>query len=140
MALADQLEEIGKRLGARESGLLEQLGRVQKRAGELHERVREGIEGFHRGSREAGAPHLAVELSDPRIDDKHLHSVQFDLVRGRHRVIVTVKIAGEVTIVGPFKTGKPEGPCKSIPLDDEEAIDEALSLVLSDFLEAAFAP
>ena len=66
--------------------------------------------------------------------------MQFDLARGRHRVIVTVKIVGEVTIVGPFKAGKPEGPCKSIALADDEAIDTALSLVLSDFLEAAFAP
>ena len=55
-------------------------------------------------------------------------------------MIVTVKSKGEVTLVGPFKAGKQEGPCRSIALDDDPAIDESLSLVLGEFLELAFAP
>ncbi len=140
MALADQLEEIGRRLGARESAQAEQLEHARKRAGELHMRVRDGLEGFYRGCRDAGATHLEVDLSQPRIDDKHLHSVQFDLARGRHRMIVTVKSKGEVTLVGPFDAGKPEGPCKSFALEDDPAIDEALGVVLGEFLELAFVP
>ena len=140
MALIDELEEIGRRLGARETAQGEQRERVQKRATELFERVQRGLDGFHRGMSDAGASHLAVDLSKPRIDDKHLHSMQFDLARGRHRLIVTVKSKGEVTLVGPFKAGKQEGPCKSIPLDDDQAIDAGLSLVLSEFLEQAFSP
>jgi hypothetical protein len=140
MILAEQLEQTGKRLGERETAEAEKLAHIRLRAAELHERVRLGLEGFYRGSREAGAAHFAVELSPPRIDDKHLHSVQFDLSRGRHRLIVTLKSKGEVTLVGPFKHGKQEGPCNSIALDDDAAIDAGLSEVLDKFLEAAFAP
>ncbi|MBW2291881.1 MAG: hypothetical protein JRG89_10620 [Deltaproteobacteria bacterium] len=140
MALAEQLEQMGKQLAERETTHAAKLAQIHQRAVELHERVRVGLEGFHRGSREAGAPHLAVELSAPRIDDKHLHSVQFDLARGRHRVIVTLKSKGEVTLVGPFKAGKQEGPCNSIALDDDPAIDAGLAEVLAEFLEVAFAP
>jgi hypothetical protein len=140
VALADQLEEIGKRLAARETAHASQLEQAHRRAAEIHERVRVGLEGFHRGSREAGAPHLVVDLSPPRIDDKHLHCVQFDLARGRHRVIAIVKSKGELVLVGPFKTGKQEGPCETIALDDDEAIDAGLGQVLAEFLEVAFAP
>lgn len=140
MSLDEELEEIGRRFGAREVAQRALLEHIRARSGALHARVKSGLEGFHRGGREAGAVHLEVELSEPRIDDKHLHSVQFDLARGRHRLIVTAKAKGEVTLVGPFKTGKQEGPCKSIALDDDRAIDEALSHALCEFLEAAFAP
>ena len=140
MALADQLEQMGKRLAERETAHAAKLEQVRQRAVELHERVRVGLEGFHRGSREAGAPHLSVELSPPRIDDKHIHSFQFDLARGRHRVLVTVKSKGKVTLVGPFRTGKQEGPCNSFALDDDAAIDAGLAEVLAEFLEVAFEP
>lgn len=140
MALAEQLEQMGKRLAERETAQAEKLAHAHARAAEIHERVRVGLEGFHRGSQQAGAAHLRVELSPPRTDDKHLHSVQFDLARGRHRLIVTVKSKGEVTLVGPFKTGKQEGPCNSIALDDDPAIDAGLAEVLAEFLEVAFAP
>jgi hypothetical protein len=140
VALSEQLEQLGKRLAERESSHASELEHMKQRAIELHERVRAGLEGFHRGSRDAGAAHLSVELSAPRIDDKHLHSVQFDLARGRHRLIVTVKSKGEVTLVGPFKAGKQEGPCNSIALDDDPAIDAGLASALAKFLEAGFAP
>ncbi len=140
MALAEQLEQMGKRLAERETPHASKLAQTHQRAVELHERVRVGLEAFHRGSREAGAPHLLVELSSPRIDDKHLHSVQFDIARGCHRVIVTVKSKGEVTLVGPFKSGQQEGPCNSIALDDDPAIDAGLAEVLAEFLEVAFVP
>ncbi len=138
MALAAQLEKLGKSLGEREGVHAQRLEHVRERASELYERVRLGLEGFHRGSREAGAPHLVVELSAPRIDDKRIRSVQFDLSRGCHRMIVTAKSKGEVTLVGPFKVGKQEGPCKRIPLDDDAAIDAALGEVLAEFLDTAF--
>lgn len=140
MALADELSEIGRRLASREAEEAAKLQHVRTRAGEIHARVKVGIDAFQKAAGEAGAAHLEVELSDPRIDDKHLHSVQFDVVRGRHRVIVTVKSKGAVTLVGPFKDGKEEGPCKRHDIDDDAGIDAGLSKVLADFLEAGFAP
>ena len=140
MALSDELSEIGKRLAARENEEAAKLEHVRTRAAELHARVKAGLQAFELAAKEAGAPHLAVELSDPRIDDKHLHAVQFDVARGRHRVIVTVKSKGAVTLVGPFKDGKEEGPCKQHEIDDDPGIDAGLSKVLAEFLERAFTP
>ncbi|MFT5443416.1 MAG: hypothetical protein ACI8W3_002465 [Myxococcota bacterium] len=140
MALVDELKAIGKRLGEREAKQASRREELYVHAHALHARVREGLEGFSSAGKEAGADHLVVELSTPRIDEKHLHAVQFDVARGRHCLIVTVKPKGEVTLVGPFKTGKPEGPCRSLALDDEAGVEAGLSEVLAEFLEAAFAP
>lgn len=140
MALADELKAIGKRLGEREADQAARRAELDVHANALYERVREGLEGFSSAGKKAGADNLVVDLSRPRTDEKHLHAVQFDLVRGRHCVIVTVKPKGEVTFVGPFKTSKPEGPCRSIALDDEAGIEAGLSEVLAEFLEVAFAP
>ena len=140
MSLADQLETLGRALGERELAHAAAIEHATQRSKEIHAKVQAGLDGFHSGCREGGAPQLLVDLSTSRTDDKHLHSVQFDLSRGRFRMIVTVKSKGEVTLVGPFKAGKQEGPCRSIPLDDDVAIDLGLSEVLAGFLADAFAP
>ena len=83
---------------------------------------------------------LRVELSKPRVDDKHLRSVQFDLRRGRHQALVTVKSRGDVTLVGPFRRGKNEGPCRSIAVGDEAELQVALGEFLGRVVEEASAP
>ncbi len=138
MALNERLKAIGEALRDREMGNAEALSVAWKRIEEIHGRVKDGLAGFESGAGDVG--HLAVSLSEPRVDDKHLHAVQFDVSRGRHRVIVTAKTKGVVTLVGPFRDGDTEGPCKRIDLDDDAAIDAGLEAVLADFLEAAFAP
>ncbi len=138
MGLSERLEGIGAELREREDGERDKFERTWERAREIHARVEAGLAGFARGA--GDVEHLAVELSTPRNDDKHLHAVQFDASRGRHRVIATVKAKGVVTLVGPFKDGDTEGPCKRIDLDDDAAIDAGLEAVLVDFLEVAFAP
>jgi hypothetical protein len=140
MTLAERLEAQGKQLGEREAANAAAIAHATERSQQIHARVRAGLDGFHAGCKAGGAPRLVVDLSPPRVDDKHLHAVQFDLSRGRYRMIVTVKSKGEVTLVGPFKAGKQEGPCRSIPLADDAAIDEGLGEVLSDFLAEAFKP
>ncbi|MEN8182314.1 MAG: hypothetical protein ABFS46_07245, partial [Myxococcota bacterium] len=62
------------------------------------------------------------------------------LRRGRHQAIVTVKSRGEVTLVGPFRSGKTEGPCRSFPYDAEEELHKALGDFLERFLEEAATP
>lgn len=89
---------------------------------------------------EASVPHLQVEVTAPRIDDKHLHAIEFDLERGRHRGVITVKTKREVTLVGPFRAGKPEGPCRSFPFEADEDLEDALGEFLTRFLEEASAP
>ncbi len=98
------------------------------------------IQRFHEAAGRAGAPHLRVEVSDLRVDDKHVRAVEFDLSRGRYRAIVTLKSRGEVTLVGPFCAGKTEGPCRTFPFSAESELNQALAEFLEQFLEEAATP
>jgi hypothetical protein len=138
MSLEGRLEELGRKLAERESKHAEALAQAREFAVRLHATVESALGRFHAAAAEAS--HLRVSLSAPRIDDKHLHAVEFELARGRHRAIVTVKSQGEVTFVGPFRSGKTEGPCRSFPLDAADDIQVALADFLVEFLEAAAAP
>jgi len=138
--LADRLARVGREIGGRESAHASGLAQADQVARTLHASVATALDSFHSAASETGAPHLRVELAAPRPDDKHLRSVQFELSRGRHRAIVTVKSKGEVTLVGPFRTGKPEGPCKSFPVAADTEIESALGGFLEEFLEEAATP
>lgn len=139
-ALRARLAEAGRRLAAREAEAAEGLAAARHVAERVHGLVSEGLAGYHEAVRAAGAEQLAVSLSQPRADDKHLRSVQFDLQRGRHTAIVTVKSRGEVTLVGPFRSGKAEGPCLSFPFGAEFELETALAEFLERFLEQAATP
>jgi hypothetical protein len=138
--LAQRLEALGRALGSREAPFRQDLSRARSVADRLRERVADALARFHRAAAEAGAPQLEAVVSDTRADDKHLRAVQFDLARGRYRAIVTVKARGEVTLVGPFRAGKDEGPCRSFPVESESEIDGALAGFLERFLEEAATP
>jgi hypothetical protein len=139
LAIEERLAELGRRLVAREQPHDEALETAWRCATSLHGRVARALERYHAAVSDA-APRLAVNLSPPRIDDKHLHAVEFELSRGRHRAVVTVKGRGEVTLVGPFKHGKAEGPCRSFPTDAGAEIENAMGDFLCTFIEAAVAP
>lgn len=139
-ALAERLARVGREIGSRERAHGSSLAEADDVARALHRSVATALESFHAAAGDAGAPHLRIELAEPRADDKHLRSVQFELLRGRHRAIVTVKSKGEVTLVGPFRSGKPEGPCKSFPIDAHADIEDALGGFLERFLEEAATP
>ena len=138
--LADRLEEIGRTLGARESRHVSDLREARVRVGEIRHQVQYALRRFHVAVSDAGAPHLRVEVSEIRIDEKHLRAVEFDVTRGRHKAIVVGKSRGEITLVGPFRTGKAEGPCKSIPFGAEAELEAALGEFLTSFLEEAATP
>lgn len=138
--LRTRMEEIGRRLGEREAPHASAMAEARGVAGKLHARLAEALQAFHAAAAGAGAGHLAVDLSEPRLDDKHVRSVELELSRGRHRGIVVVKSRGDVTLVGPFRTGKDEGPCRTLAWDAEAEIDAALGEFLEQFLEAAATP
>ena len=138
--LGDRLEALGRELGAREAPFRDEITRARGVAEKLRDRVADALGRFHRAAAEAGAPQLETVVSDTRADDKHLRAVQFDLARGRYRAIVTVKARGEVTLVGPFRAGKDEGPCRTFPIGSESEIDGALVGFLERFLEEAATP
>ena len=93
MSLNDRVEALARGLAERETKHIESIERAQQKAAELHHRVSSAIERFNEVVG-ASVPYLQVDVSAPRIDDKHLHAVEFDLERGRHRAIVTVKAKG----------------------------------------------
>jgi len=139
-ALGEQLARLGAQLGAREAAHREDLDRAEARARDLHGIVATALDRFHGSAASAGAPHLRIELSRPRLDQKHIRSVEFSLARGRWTGIVTVKSRGEVTLVGPFRQGKTEGPCRSFPSDATAEIGAALGEFLERFVEEAASP
>jgi hypothetical protein len=133
----DRFERVGRALRDREAPHTESLAAARECVEKLHDVVAGALDDFHRG---AGLPQLEVGLSSIRVDDKHVRSVEFEIVRGRHRAIVTAKSRGEVTLVGPFHHGKTEGPCRSFPFDSGEELRLALGDFLERFLEAAATP
>jgi len=139
-ALRARLAAAGRRLAEREAGEAASLAEARRVAEGLRALVGEGLAAYEEAIRAGGAPQLHVELSTPRVDDKHLRSVQFELRRGRHAAIVTVKSRGEATLVGPFRAGKTEGPCLSFPFGAEADLEKALGEFLERFLEAAATP
>ena len=139
-ALRGRLEAFGREIGGREAAHREALDAARRQAERLRKLVSEGLDAFHDAVENCGAPHLRVNLGETRVDDKHLRSIEFDLSRGRHRAIVTVKSRGEVTLVGPFQAGKQEGPCRSFPLSAESEIHKALGDFLERFLTEAATP
>jgi len=140
MDLGAQLEALGRTLGAREASYTEELERARTCAAQLRAKIEAALARFHAAVADVGAPHLRVEVSEIRLDDKHLRAVEFDLSRGRHKAIVVAKSRGEVTLVGPFRAGKVEGPCLSFPFDAESDIKSALAAFLARFLEEAATP
>ena len=139
MAMADRLEKLAKELVERERVHAPELARARSQAEALHGLVAAALERFHSTTGDA-APHLEIELGCVRPDDKHLHAVEFDLRRGRHRAVVTVKSRGEVTLVGPFHAGKTEAPCASFPCEERREIEAALADFVVSFIEQAAAP
>lgn len=138
--LRSRLEALGRSLGQRESAYAPALQEAGRRAADLHQRVSEALAAFRAGYAAGGASPVEITLSTPRLDDKHVRSVELELRRGRHVAIVTVKSRGDVTLVGPFHAGKTEGPCQSIPWDGQPELDLALTAFLERFLEQALTP
>lgn len=138
--LTTRFAALGRAIGEREAQHAEGLSRARACAESLRAEVASALESFHDEAAAAGAPHLKVDLSPVRVDDKHVRSIEFELSRGRYRAIVTAKSRGDVTLVGPFRAGKTEGPCKSFPIDAQDEVSGALASFLESFLEEAATP
>gem|GEM_PF-639567 len=138
--LRQRLEEIGRQVGREEALHRAALEEAQRRADSLRTVVAEALQGFHAAAAASGAPHLRIELGPTRLDDKHVRAVEFEIRRGRHLGIVTVKSRGEITLVGPFHAGKKEGPCMTFPFAAERELLEGLGGFLERFLVEAVTP
>lgn len=140
MDLDEALERVGRNLAERESPHRDGLTLAKDKATLLHRRVENALARYHAAIDAAGAAHLRVELTAPRLDEKHVRSYEFDVRRGRHRALFVLKSRGELTLVGPFRAGKTEGPCRSFPVEAEGEITTAVVAFVSAFLEEAATP
>jgi len=138
--LRDRLAAAGTLLGTREASHRAALDEARQRCDALRVLVLEALEAFHATAAAAGAPHLRVDVTPVRLDEKHVRAIEFEVRRGRHAGVVTVKSRGDVTLVGPFRTGKTEGPCRTFPWDAKDDICVALGDFLLRFLEEAATP
>lgn len=138
--LRGRLAAAGRTLGEREAAFQSALDEASKRCETLRAVVSDAVDAFHAAVVAAGAPHLRVDVGPMRLDEKHVRAIEFEVRRGRHAGIVTVKARGDVTLVGPFRTGKVEGPCRTFPWDAESDIRTALGDFLERFLEEAATP
>ncbi len=136
----ERLAALGRALGEREAEHEAGLERARVFAETLRGQVCDALQRFHAAAAAAGAPHLRIEVSAVRVDDKHLRAVEFDLLRGRHKAIVVVKAGGEVTLVGPFHLGKDEGPCRSFPAEVTAELEDGLGSFLERFAQEAATP
>jgi len=140
VALEARLAAAGRSLGAREAAHGAALEAARRRCEALRALALGAVEAFHAAARDAGAPHLKLEVGAARLDEKHVRAFEFEVRRGRHVGIVVVKSRGEVTLVGPFRTGKTEGPCRSLLVDAEVETAEALGDFLERLAEEAATP
>lgn len=139
-ALRERLAALGRELGAREAEHAAPLAEAWREARRVHAWIADALDALHAALAEEGSPHLRIELGEPRLDEKHVRAVQFELTRGRTVALVTVKSRGDVTLVGPFRAGKTEGPCQSVPWTEAAALEPALQSFLERFLEEAMTP
>jgi len=99
---------------------------------------------FAAAVREEGAPHLDLLRLDPvEPDDKSIRAFQIRIHRGRFRALVIVKDRAEVMLVGPFRQGSSEEPCRAIRTSEvadlDRSLDEPLEGLLADLIEASCA-
>jgi len=132
-----RLEKLARELGARDPGLEATLADVRQAVEQLRGLVDTLAGAFKRTAREAGAAHLAnLEVGPVEPDEKHIDCIQFRVARGRWEIVCVAKAKGNVTLVGPFRRGKPEKPCADHPLRGTET-EQALEDLLVRLIEAA---
>lgn len=138
--LHERLRALAEALAERETEHAAALEQAFAVAHRLHGRIAEAIDAFHGVLAVRGLGHLRVRLGEPRLDDKHIRAVQFELSRGRAVALVSVRSRGEVTLVGPFQAGKTEGPCETVPWAHTSTLAGALGDFLERFFEQAMTP
>jgi hypothetical protein len=140
ISLRDRLTAAGRAIGEREAVHQDDLAEARRRAEALRTQVADAMDAFHAAAARAGSPHLRIDVGPVHLDDKHVRAVEFAVERGRHVALVIVKARGDVTLVGPFRTGKTEGPCRTFAWGAEAEIEGALGDFLERFLEEAATP
>jgi hypothetical protein len=135
-----KFEALAEDLARQQGDLPRWLASTRAAAEALRAQAQACIEAFRARARALGAAQLgSVEVSRVGPDEKHVDCLQFSVERGRN-VLLCVAIAspegGKVRLVGPFKRGKPEGPCGDFPLSGPE-VESGLEQRMLDLLRQA---
>ncbi len=126
----ERFSRLAEELAGRDRDLSAELEQARKAASRLRDVMAAAIEVFRSRVKERGAAHLAnVEVGPVEPDDKHVDCVQIRLHRGRWEAVVVANASGKVTLVGPYRRGKPERPCADHLLAGEEVERAAEDLV-----------
>jgi hypothetical protein len=135
-----KFEALAEDLARQQGDLARWLAGARSAAEELRGQAAACIQAFVTRARRLGAEQLgSVSVSPVEPDEKHVDCVQFSVERGRN-VVLCVAIGtpdgGKMRLVGPFKRGKPEGPCGDFPLRGPE-LERGLEQRLLDLLRQA---
>jgi hypothetical protein len=133
-----RFEELAAALAARDRGLEKLQTELRPAFEALRERALADVEAFVSAARAGGGEHLThICVGSVEPDDKHADSLQFRVRRGAWELVCVCRTRkGVVTLVGPFRRGKPERPCEDHALSGETA-GAALDDRLLDLLREA---
>lgn len=135
--VTERFEKLAEALAERDADVSAGLGDARAAAEQLREVAQAAVEAFCRAARARGAAHLAhIDVSGVEPDEKHVDCVQFAVRRGRWEALCVAKASGKVTLVGPFKRGKTEKPCRDMPLRGD-GTEHALAALLERLIEQA---
>jgi len=134
-----EFSELAVELAQRDRDLARELDSVREPGEALRLRAVGGVEAFREAARKNGAEHLCdVAVGPLEADEKHVDCLQFRVARGRFEGVCVVKSRGDVTLVGPYKRGKLERPCRDYPIRGPE-VDAGLDGWLLELLREASA-
>jgi hypothetical protein len=136
---SEPFECLASELAARDRGLADQLSAARDHLGELQRRAEAAVSSFSATARREGAPHLAELWVGPvEPDEKHVACLQFKVQRGRWEIVCVAHAdCSRVTLVGPYRRGKPEKPCADHPLPSPDAEKALADLLLHLIREAS---
>lgn len=139
----DRIESLARELAARETRRITARRAAEERIHHLHDAAVAAVSSFDRIVGEEGASHLGLLRVGPvKPDDRSVRAFQFTIRRGRHRTIVITKDREDMVLVGPFKVGHLEAPCRTLHhqgnQDPSEQMESALEQLLVDLITESF--
>ena len=134
-----RFEQLAATLADRDRDVSKSLGSVRTELEALRRRALGAVQAFVRVASERGGTHLTdIAVGPVESDEKHVDCLQFKVWRGRWELTCVGKARGVLTLVGPYRRGKPEKPCAEFMLPGAEA-DAALEDRLLALLREASA-
>jgi hypothetical protein len=135
----NRFEALARELAQRDRAVAASLAEARAAAAELRRHAEHAVATFCAAARAQGAEHLTeLHVGPVEPDEKHVDCWQFKVNRGRWEIVCVAKPRGAVTLVGPYRRGKPEHPCRDYPLPSEAA-HAGLADLLLDLIRQASA-